>query len=190
MDSIGTESSRNRVVEVLHDRNRPSHIGTRTSAPPNSPERRRQLERLVLFGTERELGLRTRIASRYDLPANLLKSSILVVGAGGLGSPALLYLAASGVGRLGLVDHDVVELNNLHRQIIHTEDYIGRSKVESVAAACRSINSTLQIVEHKETVRTSNALEIMSKYDVVIVATDNVPSRYMISDCCVLLGKV
>ncbi|KAK2980690.1 hypothetical protein RJ640_010101 [Escallonia rubra] len=125
--------------------------------------------------------------------ANLFKSSILVVGAGGLGSPALLYLAASGVGRLGLVDHDVVELNNLHRQIIHTEDHIGRSKVESAAAAaaaCCSINSTLQIVEHKEAVRTSNALEIMSKYDVVIDATDNVPSRYMISDCCVLLGKV
>ncbi|KAK3030021.1 hypothetical protein RJ639_038120 [Escallonia herrerae] len=106
--------------------------------------------------------------------ANLLKSSILVVGAGGLGSPALLYLAACGLGRLGIVDHDVVELNNLHRQI------------------CRLlllINSTLQIVEHKEALRTSNALEIMSKYDVVIDATDNVPSRYMISDCCVVLGK-
>ncbi|KAK3011490.1 hypothetical protein RJ639_012495 [Escallonia herrerae] len=93
--------------------------------------------------------------------ANLLKSSILVVGAGGLGSPALLYLAACGLGRLGIVDHDVVELNNLHRQI----------------------------VEHKEALRTSNALEIMSKYDVIIDATDNVPSRYMISDCCVVLGK-
>lgn len=120
---------------------------------------------------------------------NLLKSSILVVGAGGLGSPALLYLAACGVGRLGIVDHDVVELNNLHRQIIHKESYIGQSKVESAAAACRSINSTIQIVEHKEALRTSNALEILSKYDLVIDATDNVPSRYMISDCCVVLGK-
>ncbi|THF97583.1 adenylyltransferase and sulfurtransferase MOCS3-like [Camellia sinensis] len=70
--------------------------------------------------------------------SSLLKASILVVGAGGLGSPALLYLAACGVGRLGIVDHDVVELNNLHRQIIHTEAYIGQSKVESAAAACHS----------------------------------------------------
>lgn len=121
--------------------------------------------------------------------SNLLKSSILVVGAGGLGSPALLYLAACGVGRLGIVDNDVVELNNMHRQIIHTEAYIGRSKVESAAAACRAINSTVQIVEHREALRTSNALEILSKYDIVVDATDNAPSRYMISDCCVVLGK-
>ncbi|KAL7217902.1 hypothetical protein ACSBR2_011183 [Camellia fascicularis] len=146
------------------------------------------------------LGLSPEMIYRYSrhllLPSvgvqgqsNLLKTSILVVGAGGLGSPALLYLAACGVGRLGIVDHDVVELNNLHRQIIHTEVYIGQSKVESAAAACRSINSTIQIVEHKEALRTSNALEILSKYDIVIDATDNAPSRYLISDCCVVLGK-
>ncbi|MFS7940748.1 putative transferase [Helianthus anomalus] len=88
-----------------------------------------------------------------------------------------------------MVDHDVVELNNLHRQIIHGEAYIGKSKVESAAAACRSINSTTEIVEHKEALRTSNAIEIVSKYDIVIDATDNAPSRYLISDCCVLLGK-
>ncbi|KAJ4981885.1 hypothetical protein NE237_032722 [Protea cynaroides] len=121
--------------------------------------------------------------------SSLVKSSILVVGAGGLGAPALLYLAACGVGRIGIVDHDVVELNNLHRQIIHTEAFIGRSKVESAAAACHAVNSTVQIEEHKEALRTSNALEIMSKYDIVVDATDNVPSRYMISDCCVVLGK-
>ncbi|XVE50725.1 hypothetical protein DITRI_Ditri01bG0186500 [Diplodiscus trichospermus] len=121
--------------------------------------------------------------------SNLLKSSMLVIGAGGLGSPALLYLAACGVGRLGIVDHDVVELNNMHRQVIHTEAYIGQPKVKSAAAACRAINSTIQIVEHKEALRTSNALDILSQYDVVIDATDNAPSRYMISDCCVVLGK-
>ncbi|KAG6401307.1 hypothetical protein SASPL_138159 [Salvia splendens] len=126
-----------------------------------------------------------------EAQANLLKSSVLVIGAGGLGSPALLYLAACGVGvcRLGIVDHDVVELNNLHRQIIHTEAFIGRSKVESAAASCRAINSTVQIVEHKEAFRTSNALEIMREYDIVVDATDNVPSRYMINDCCAVLGK-
>ncbi|KAK2639815.1 hypothetical protein Ddye_027610 [Dipteronia dyeriana] len=121
--------------------------------------------------------------------SNLVKSSILVIGAGGLGSPALLYLAACGVGRLGIVDHDVVELNNMHRQVIHTEAYIGQPKVKSAAATCRSINSTIQIVEYQEALRTSNALEILSRYDVVVDATDNAPSRYMISDCCVVLGK-
>ncbi|KAG9137296.1 hypothetical protein Leryth_014932 [Lithospermum erythrorhizon] len=122
--------------------------------------------------------------------AKLLKSSILVIGAGGLGSPALLYLAACGAGKIGIVDHDVVEMNNLQRQIIHSEAYIGRPKVESAAAACRAINSTVEIVEHKEAFRTSNALEIMSQYGLVIDATDNAPSRYMINDCCVVLGKV
>ncbi|KAM6553757.1 hypothetical protein CsatB_014519 [Cannabis sativa] len=121
--------------------------------------------------------------------SNLLKSSIVVVGAGGLGSPALLYLAACGVGRLGIVDHDVVELNNMHRQIIHTEQYIGQPKVKSAAAACRSVNSSIKIVEHTEALRTSNALEILGQYDIVVDATDNAPSRYMISDCCVVLGK-
>uniref|UniRef100_A0A803QCB1 THIF-type NAD/FAD binding fold domain-containing protein n=1 Tax=Cannabis sativa TaxID=3483 RepID=A0A803QCB1_CANSA len=121
--------------------------------------------------------------------SNLLKSSIVVVGAGGLGSPALLYLAACGVGRLGIVDHDVVELNNMHRQIIHTEQYIGQPKVKSAAAACRSVNSSIKIVEHTEALRTSNALEILGQYDIVVDATDNAPSRYMISDCCVVLRK-
>ncbi|KAM1149381.1 hypothetical protein ACFX15_029822 [Malus domestica] len=121
--------------------------------------------------------------------SKLLKSSILVVGAGGLGSPVLLYLAACGVGCLGIVDHDVVELNNMHRQIIHAEGFIGQPKVKSAAAACHSINSTIQVVEYQEPLRTSNALEIMSKYDIVVDATDNAPSRYMISDCCVVIGK-
>ncbi|KAM7250905.1 hypothetical protein ACFE04_022788 [Oxalis oulophora] len=121
--------------------------------------------------------------------SKLLKSSILVVGAGGLGSPALLYLAACGVGRLGIVDHDFVELNNMHRQIIHTEAYIGHPKVKSAAAACRAVNSSIQIVEYQEALRTSNALEILSQYDIIVDATDNAPSRYMISDCCVVLGK-
>ncbi|KAK7320359.1 hypothetical protein VNO77_29767 [Canavalia gladiata] len=121
--------------------------------------------------------------------ANLLKSSILVVGAGGLGAPALLYFAASGVGRVGIIDHDVVELNNMHRQIIHTEVFVGKPKVKSAAAACRSVNSSIQVVEHEEALRNSNALEILSKYDVIVDATDNAPTRYMISDCCVVLGK-
>ncbi|KAI3916793.1 hypothetical protein MKW98_026264, partial [Papaver atlanticum] len=128
---------------------------------------------LLNLGSNSEHGLSSDMIYRYSrhllLPnfgvkgqSNLLKSSILVIGAGGLGSPALLYLAACGIGRLGIVDHDVVELNNLHRQIIHAEAYIGQSKVKSAAAACWAINSTIQIEEYKEAFRTSNALEIMS----------------------------
>ncbi|KAL5101272.1 hypothetical protein RYX36_005599 [Vicia faba] len=121
--------------------------------------------------------------------ANLLKSSILVVGAGGLGASALLYFAAAGVGKLGVLDHDKVELNNMHRQIIHTEAYIGQPKVKSAAAACRSINSSIEVVEHEEALKNSNALEIFSKYDIIVDATDNAPTRYLINDCCVVLGK-
>ncbi|ONK77650.1 uncharacterized protein A4U43_C02F9020 [Asparagus officinalis] len=120
---------------------------------------------------------------------NLSKSSILVVGAGGLGSPIAMYLAACGVGCLGIVDNDKVELNNLHRQIIHTEAYVGQSKVKSAAVSCHAINSSIKLVEHNEALKAANALDIVSKYDIVVDATDNLPSRYMISDCCVLLDK-
>ncbi|XP_065025438.1 adenylyltransferase and sulfurtransferase MOCS3-2-like isoform X1 [Musa acuminata AAA Group] len=119
----------------------------------------------------------------------LSKSSILVVGAGGLGSPVAMYLAACGVGCLGIVDSDIVELNNLHRQIIHTEAYVGQSKVKSAASSCHAINSSVKLVEHREALQAVNALDIVSKYDIVVDATDNLPSRYMISDCCVLLDK-
>ncbi|KAF8698094.1 hypothetical protein HU200_035607 [Digitaria exilis] len=119
----------------------------------------------------------------------LSQSSILVVGAGGLGSPVALYLAACGVGCLGIVDGDDVELNNLHRQIIHKEAYVGDPKVKSAADACREINSSVKVVEHQHTLRPCNALEIVRKYDIVVDATDNLPTRYMISDCCVLLNK-
>ncbi|KAJ0970801.1 hypothetical protein J5N97_018760 [Dioscorea zingiberensis] len=119
----------------------------------------------------------------------LSESSILVVGAGGLGSPVALYLAACGAGCIGIVDNDIVEINNLHRQIIHKETFVGQSKVKSAADACRLINSLVKLVEHNEALSPTNALGIVSKYDIVVDATDNLPSRYMISDCCVLLDK-
>lgn len=119
----------------------------------------------------------------------LSQSSILVVGAGGLGSPLALYLAACGVGCLGIMDGDDVELNNLHRQIIHKEAYVGQSKVKSAADACREINSSIKVVEYHHTLKPCNALEVARKYDIVVDATDNLPTRYMISDCCVLLNK-
>ncbi|XP_078433524.1 co-factor for nitrate, reductase and xanthine dehydrogenase 5 isoform X2 [Wolffia australiana] len=101
-----------------------------------------------------------------------------------------LLLPSFGVrGCLGIVDGDNVELNNLQRQVIHTEAYVGELKVKSAAAACRSINSTIRVVEHREALLPSNALDILSQYDIIVDATDNLPSRYMISDCCVVLDK-
>ncbi|BBN18879.1 adenylyltransferase and sulfurtransferase [Marchantia polymorpha subsp. ruderalis] len=119
----------------------------------------------------------------------LSESAILIVGMGGLGSPISSYLAASGVGRLGLVDSDVVELSNLHRQIIHTEAFIGQPKVSSAASACLALNSSILVKEHGRGLNAANAVEIISQYDVVVDATDNIPSRYLISDACVATAK-
>ncbi|KAG8072806.1 hypothetical protein GUJ93_ZPchr0006g45256 [Zizania palustris] len=119
----------------------------------------------------------------------LSQSSILLVGAGALGSPVAMYLAASGVGCLGIVDADQVQIGNLHRQVIHIEAYIGQPKVKSAAAACRAINSSIKVFEYHITLNPSNALDIVRQYDIVIDTTDNLPSRYMISDCCVLMNK-
>ncbi|CAM6090933.1 unnamed protein product [Calypogeia fissa] len=119
----------------------------------------------------------------------LLKSSALVVGCGGLGSPIALYLAAAGVGCLGLMDHDVVELSNLHRQVIHTEASVGKAKVKSAASACLGLNSSLQVLEYPHRLDAANAVEIVSKFDVVLDATDNLPTRYLLNDVCVVTGK-
>ncbi|GLJ36641.1 hypothetical protein SUGI_0737140 [Cryptomeria japonica] len=121
--------------------------------------------------------------------SKILKSSVLLVGAGGLGSPAALYLASCGIGCLGIIDYDVVEMNNLHRQVIHTEANIGKSKVKSAAAACHAINSAVKVVEYMVALSTANALDIVGKYDIVVDATDNVATRYLINDSCVILGK-
>lgn len=114
----------------------------------------------------------------------LCKGSVLVIGAGGLGSPALMYLAAAGVGRIGIVDQDVVELSNIHRQIIHTEESVGIHKADSAARAISSLNSSIRVDVFKEGFTRENALEIIRGFDVVLDATDNAPSRYLISDVC------
>ncbi|KAL3151284.1 Adenylyltransferase and sulfurtransferase MOCS3 [Trebouxia sp. C0009 RCD-2024] len=119
----------------------------------------------------------------------LLNSSALVIGAGGLGSSAALYLTAAGAGHIGIVDHDVVEINNLHRQIIHTESHVNMHKAESAAIACRQLNSSIKVEAHTDAITPQNALQLVSAYDVVLDCTDNAPSRYLISDACVLAGK-
>eukprot|EP00850_Spirogloea_muscicola_P023350 SM000350S13030 [mRNA] locus=s350:4470:8186:+ [translate_table: standard] len=121
--------------------------------------------------------------------AVLAKAAVLVVGAGGLASPVILYLAAAGLGKLGIVDPDVVELNNLHRQVVHTEASVGQQKVNSAATACHRINSSMTVETFAERMTNSNALEMIGQYDVVVDCTDNVQSRYIVNDACIIAGR-
>ena len=119
----------------------------------------------------------------------LRAARVVCIGAGGLGSPATLYLAAAGVGTLGLVDFDTVELSNLQRQIIHGTSNVGRPKLESAAERLGDVNPHVEILQHETPLRSENALDILADYDVVIDGTDNFPTRYLVNDACVLLGK-
>jgi adenylyltransferase/sulfurtransferase len=119
----------------------------------------------------------------------LKAASILLVGTGGLGSPLGLYLAAAGVGRLGLVDFDVVDESNLQRQIIHGTEDVGRPKLDSARDRIRSVNPFVQVETHPTRLTSENALQILAGYDIVIDGTDNFPTRYLVNDASVLLGK-
>jgi len=114
---------------------------------------------------------------------------ILLVGAGGLGSPAGQYLAAAGVGTIGIVDFDVVDASNLQRQVLYTTADVGRPKLEAAAARLRAMNPMVQIVPHATRLEAENAMEIVAGYDLVVDGTDNFATRYLINDACVLLGK-
>ncbi|XP_008310652.1 adenylyltransferase and sulfurtransferase MOCS3 isoform X2 [Cynoglossus semilaevis] len=120
---------------------------------------------------------------------NLSKTSVLVVGCGGLGCPLAQYLAAAGVGRLGLIDYDEVELNNLHRQVLHREENQGQAKALSAASAIKSLNSTVQCCPYQLQLSPENALDLIQQYDIVADCSDNVPTRYLVNDACVLSGK-
>ena len=119
----------------------------------------------------------------------LKAARVLCVGAGGLGSPLSLYLAAAGVGTLGLVDFDVVDKSNLQRQIIHSTADIGRKKLDSAAEKLEALNPEVKVVKHDTLLSSANALDILKDYDVIADGTDNFPTRYLVNDACVLLGK-
>ncbi len=119
----------------------------------------------------------------------LKNAKVLVVGAGGLGSPALLYLAAAGVGTLGVIDFDVVDESNLQRQIIHGQSDVGRPKAESARDSVREINPLIAVNVHNEQLTNDNVLDIFGQYDLILDGTDNFATRYMVNDACVLLGK-
>lgn len=119
----------------------------------------------------------------------LLNARVLVVGAGGLGAPVLMYLAAAGVGTLGVVDHDVVDLSNLQRQIIHSTEEIGQPKVRSAAERIETINPEVTVVEHRMRLGPNNAEEIIADYDLVVDGSDNFAARYLSNETCYRLKK-
>jgi len=118
----------------------------------------------------------------------LLDSSVLVVGAGGLGAPAIQYLAAAGVGRLGVLDHDVVERSNFQRQVVHADADVGRSKVESAADFVADLNPDVTVETYGTRLSADNAPALVEEYEVVVDASDNFPTRYLVSDACTLAG--
>ncbi len=121
--------------------------------------------------------------------AKLLDSKVLLVGAGGLGSPAGLYLAAAGVGTLGIIDSDVVELNNLQRQVLHRTETIGKPKVESATATIKSLNPDVEVIPYYERLTKDNVMDIFKGYDLIVDGSDNFATRYLVNDAAVLANK-
>lgn len=119
----------------------------------------------------------------------LFKAKVLLIGAGGLGSPTALYLAAAGVGTLGLIDFDDVDLSNLQRQILHTVKSVGTPKVESARERINALNPDVEVIAHRVPINSENAMDIIPQYDVVVNGCDNFPTRYLVNDACYLLKK-
>jgi len=162
----------------------PSIAGGSVAAPPepataalSKDEILRYSRHLIMpeVGTEGQLKLKA--------------AKVLLVGTGGLGAPLGLYLAAAGVGRIGLVDFDVVDFTNLQRQVIHGTSDVGRKKLDSAADRMREINPFVRIDKHEVALSSENALDILRDYDIIVDGTDNFPTRYLVNDACVLLGK-
>jgi adenylyltransferase/sulfurtransferase len=121
--------------------------------------------------------------------AKLKQAKVLVVGAGGLGAPALFYLAAAGVGTIGIIDNDKVSLSNLQRQVVHTTARVGTAKTESAARMLRDLNPTIRVVGHEIRIEADNALDLIGAYDIVADGSDNFPTRFLVSDACCLAKK-
>ncbi len=139
---------------------------------------------------------RIRYARHFVLPEvgedgqrRLKEARVLLVGAGGLGSPAAMYLAAAGVGSLGIIDHDIVDASNLQRQILHSTSDVGRAKVDSAVQRLGELNPHISVVPYAERLTAENALELLEPWDVIIDGSDNFPTRYLVNDACVLLGR-
>ena len=138
----------------------------------------------------------TRYSRHFMLPevgeegqAKLLDAKVLMVGAGGLGSPSAFYLAAAGVGTMGIIDNDVVDLSNLQRQILHSNDRIGQPKTESAKQTIQALNPDVRVITYQEKLTAENIMEIIKDYDIVVDGCDNFPTRYLINDACVMAKK-
>ena len=138
----------------------------------------------------------TRYARHFTLPevgeqgqAKLLDAKVLCVGAGGLGSPVALYLAAAGVGTIGIVDHDTVDMSNLQRQILHTNDRVGMPKVESAQMTLNALNPDVNVVQFPERLSSENVMRIIDGFDIVVNGCDNFPTRYLVNDACIMAKK-
>jgi molybdopterin/thiamine biosynthesis adenylyltransferase len=147
-------------------------------AAPLSIDQIRRYQRQIIMPEVGSIGQR-----------KLLNASVVLIGAGGLGSPAALYLAAAGVGKVGLVDFDVVDMSNLHRQILHGHKDVGRPKVESGADRLRDINPDVDVVGFNEPLSSENAMDILGQFDVVVNGSDNFPTRYLVNDASFFLKK-
>jgi adenylyltransferase/sulfurtransferase len=124
-----------------------------------------------------------------DGQAKLLQAKVLMVGAGGLGSPSAYYLAAAGVGTIGIIDNDVVDISNLQRQILHANDRVGTPKVESAKKTLEGLNPDVKVIPYQKKLTSENIMEIIKDYDLVVDGCDNFPTRYLVNDACVLTGK-
>jgi adenylyltransferase/sulfurtransferase len=154
-------------------------VGTqRGAAPLLSKEQLSRYSRQIILEEMGVLGQR-----------RLLDSKVLVIGAGGLGSPVSLYLAAAGVGTVGIVDGDRVDLSNLHRQIIHHTQDIGRPKTETAQRTLGAVNPDVKVIPYQTVLTSDNAMDIIAEYDLVVNGSDNFPTRYLVNDACVLLRK-
>ena len=141
----------------------------------------KQLERYSRHITLKEIGVRGQ--------KKLLAAKVLIIGAGGLGAPAAMYLAAAGVGTIGIADYDSVELSNLQRQIIHTTGDIGKPKVQSAAETIKSLNPDVEVITYHEYVNSKNIASMIADYDFIIDGADNFPTKFLINDACVLGHK-
>lgn len=157
----------------------PAMAGGQMTAKPLLNEE--QMERYSRHIRLREVG----VAGQ----AKLLQSKVLIVGAGGLGSPSSIYLAAAGVGTIGIIDADRVDLSNLQRQVLHFNHDVGRPKTQSARRHLEDLNPDVRVIEHNTLLTSENALDIIKPYDVVINGSDNFPTRYLVNDACVMLGK-
>src|SRR5689334_16603598 len=155
--------------------------GAPTAAPPQTELNADEIKRYSRHLIMPEVGV--------DGQKKLKAGSVLCIGAGGLGSPAAMYLAAAGVGRIGMVDFDVVDFSNLQRQLLHGTSSVGRSKLESAKDRLHDLNPHIEIDTYETTVTSENALDLFKPYDVILDGTDNFPTRYLVNDACVLTGK-